>query len=184
MIEKLLYRTLKFLRRMKCFPLMENFISIQTNPSLLEVQMLPEKFLNQLKVKMLKSTEQHKIGDIVYVLFDPIKTLRENLPSIGTDREIDCKVLVGPLKTTNSQVSEYYVVISGRGEKLKVDASMLVSAKNVHEYRQGKKLITTEDTELCPAGTLFVQNGQYFVCDPMGIYIHQDRIDALNHIFK
>lgn len=118
-------------------------------------------------------------GDIVYILFSPTNP---DWPAIGTNREIDCKILT---KTFDPTVDEtYYSVISGCGLMYAYIPSVsIIPANEVNNYRSSI-INTLMDTELCPAGTDFILQNGYFINDKLGIYIHEGRLSNLKHLWS
>ena len=114
-----------------------------------------------------------KAGDIIFLKFNPKKTPSDNWPCLGSDFEIDCKIL----HSAESAGSMYYHVISGRGVTINVHEDFVVAPKDKELHGNGVAYICTVDTELCPKDTVFYLNNDYVCNDRYGIYIHLTRFN-------
>lgn len=128
-------------------------------------------------LQQLNNEAKFNVNDIVYYLPSlALKILGEELDlKVLEIKKVEAKVPIAFKKN-----AYYYDLISGKGQfRRDVEESQLIAPKERIFYKNLPTKELVEDTELCPSGTFFLLNGEYWVNDEYGISISQPRMNKL-----
>lgn len=134
------------------------------------------------QLKLNAGEPKFQAGEVVYLKPVPSKTPSSEFPSVGSDYEIDCKVI--SCKFSEQSNNLVYYLISGHGVQIRAIQDHLVAAKEKHLYYPNGFFEAIQTTELFPSGTIFTRIGEYYSNDLLGVYIHESRMDKIKNLFK
>ena len=162
--------------------------------------MQPENYSNQQQIP----TPKFRQNDIVWIYDErPYKSETIEWPTLFSKHEIDCKVISAEARKQNKKdfitpvtgekeaviVQEFvilYRLMSGHGIQILCEEKYLVTKEEKEKIIRNKLATKTLNTctPLAPVGTLFVLKDGYWSNDSYGIYISEERMLKLKHIFS
>jgi len=184
MIGRLSYLIQELFSQENYFPWKTSFIATKIKQLSFALRtILGKSSKKYLKMDLLPEAQPlYKPGDIVYFKPNPMFGPHDEYPTIGSESEVDCKVLSFK---RGRDGTFYYNLISGRGARIStISQENLVSWKDKHLYSPTGFVVLTINTELCPEGTVFIKQGDYVGNDALGIYIHTSRYETIKQYFK